>query len=338
MRSSTRLAHLVLALFLFTGCFALAPETVLPVTMTEPDTVRVVILPFLSYAPFFIAEEEGMFAEQNIELDYIDLQQSAEAVPQLLLGNIDVHAGFLDAALINGMATGNMAMGEPPKLVADRGYLATDCTYFGLVQNANAPVTQLQGARISVRPDSFHGYYVEQFLQRAGLTWDDVEVVDIPNPASIDAIADKSVDLISIGEPWIQRIITQGGGEILVGAETILPDAAMSFTFYSAQFMEERPDVATRFMTAYLRAIRQYNEGKTDRNLEILAKHTNLEPELLKAACWPAIRNDGLVDAESIADYQAWLLSRGLIDAPIAFDQLWDGSFIAAALPNAEQK
>jgi hypothetical protein len=81
-------------------------------------------------------------------------------------------------------------------------------------------------------------------------------------------------------------------------------------------------------MVAYLKAVRQYNKGKTDRNLEILAEHTELDRELLKKICWPTFRNDGSINIDSIFEFQKWGLKKGLIDQPASKEQLWDSRFI----------
>ena len=84
-------------------------------------------------------------------------------------------------------------------------------------------------------------------------------------------------------------------------------------------------------MTAYLKAVRQYNQGKTKRNLEILVEHTGLDQTLLEEACWSLVRNDGTINVESVLDFQDWALEKGYIDNPVTEDQFWDPSFVEYA-------
>jgi hypothetical protein len=56
-----------------------------------------------------------------------------------------------------------------------------------------------------------------------------------------------------------------------------------------------------RFLRAYLRAVAQYAEGRTQRNVEILANAVRLEPKLLRTICWPVIPADGKSDAQAIS-------------------------------------
>lgn len=84
-------------------------------------------------------------------------------------------------------------------------------------------------------------------------------------------------------------------------------------------------------MVAYLKAVRQYNRGKIERNIEILAKHTGLDRELLKKCCWPAFHDKGQINIESIVDFQSWALKKGFLDKGVSPDQFWDPSFIEYA-------
>jgi len=74
-------------------------------------------------------------------------------------------------------------------------------------------------------------------------------------------------------------------------------------------------------MIAYLKSMRQYNQGKTERNLKILAKYTGLDQELLKICCWPSLRNNGQINIESMIDFQQWALKKGYLDKEIPPNQ-----------------
>ena len=59
---------ILLAVFL-QGCSAVQTATV-----TEPITLKVQLVPYFSYAPLYIAKEEGYFAEQGIDVEFQKLQ------------------------------------------------------------------------------------------------------------------------------------------------------------------------------------------------------------------------------------------------------------------------
>jgi NitT/TauT family transport system substrate-binding protein len=320
--------YIVLALgLLLQGCaFSESPRD-----QPEPVTLKVLVQPYLSYAPFFIAQEEGFFAEQAIQIEFIQMSEAVEAVPALTQGTLDVAAGLIWPSHLNAMARGAHI-----KIVADKGYIGPqDCSYTtimvrpALIENGELESpAQLRGRQVVLNPASFTGYYLDTLLSAVGLALDDIEIADVPVPARPEALEKGSVDGVIVSEPWVTRISQGGQGVIWMPAQQVIPDSQVGAIFYGPTLLDKNPDAGKRFMIAYLKAIQQYNRGKTERNLEILAKYTKLDQELLNQACWPTLHSDGRVNVQSVLDFQAWAVKRDLLDNPVTEDQFWDPSFI----------
>jgi ABC-type nitrate/sulfonate/bicarbonate transport system substrate-binding protein len=296
----------------------------------ETVTLKVLALPYLSYAPIFIAEEGGYFAEQGLEIEFIENLRSAEAVPALAQGELDVASPIITFGLLNAMARGARI-----RIVAGKGYLAPEgCAYGALVARRalvesgelHGPA-QLQGRRIAMTTASFEDYLLEKLLNTAGLTLEDVEPEDIPAQVHLEALEKGTIDLAAMGEPWLTRALQAGHGVLWMPFEQVIPDFEYASIVYGPTLLDENPEAGRRFMIAYLKAVRQYNQGKTERNLEILAEHTGLDQEFLRQACWPAIRGSGQINVQSVLDFQAWAVEKGYLDSPVAKDQFWDPSF-----------
>ncbi|MFN2298890.1 MAG: hypothetical protein ACK2UB_08570, partial [Anaerolineales bacterium] len=58
------------------------------------------------------------------------------------------------------------------------------------------------------------------------------------------------------------------------------------------------------------------------------AEYTKLDPELLRRICWPAMRDDGAVDLETIMDYQEWAVANGQLSEVAGEDAVWDSRFV----------
>ena len=76
-------------------------------------TLKVVLLPYLAFAPFFIGEEEGYFAEQGLEVEFVKFAGAAQAMPLLAQGSLHVGAGAISAskateARIEARSMGNL--------------------------------------------------------------------------------------------------------------------------------------------------------------------------------------------------------------------------------------
>jgi len=295
--------------------------------------LRVAVLPYLSFGPIFLAHDEGDFASVGLEVDLVRFGRSVEAIPALDRGDLDVAGGTLSLALFNAVARGSRV-----RIVADKGYVPRDgCAYSGLLaRRALGPEPRLtreglRGLRVAADRTSYTGYYLDKLLASAGLGPEDVEMVNVPDEILGDALDRGRVDLAHTTEPWLSRLVGEGHGHLWVTPQDVLPDSQYAYLFFGPALLERDPEAGYRFLTAYLRGVRRYLEGKTSRNLAILSARTGLDPERLAAACWPGFRADGEVDPESLRDFQQWGRSKGLLDAGLPTDFVWDPRFIREA-------
>jgi NitT/TauT family transport system substrate-binding protein len=313
------------------ACTPFAPPTEQP--QPEPTTLKVGTKPYLSYAPFFIAEEEGYFAEQGLEIEFVDLDPQS-TLPAVIQGEVDVTAGLVSAGLLNGIWRGGRI-----RIVADKGYVDPEgCPFFALVARrslveageANDP-HHIKGKLVDVLAGSWHNYYLAELMATIGLTTEDLTLTNLPSAAEGEALDKGALDFAVSGEPWRTRMLRAGHAPALAPIQHVLPDAQYSVILYGPNLLDENPDAGKRFMIAYLKAVQQLNQGKTKRNLEILSEQTGLDQAFLEEACWSAIRNDGSINVANVLEFQDWAVESGLVDEPVTGDQFWDPSFVEYA-------
>ena len=88
-----------------------------------------VVLPFLSFGPLFIAEEEGYFAAEGLDIEFVRLPRNPQSIPALASGEIDVGSGVISVTLL-----GAMSRGAAIKLVAGKGRISEEgCTSNAIV-------------------------------------------------------------------------------------------------------------------------------------------------------------------------------------------------------------
>ena len=299
---------------------------------TSPSvTLKVVRFPFLSYGPIFIAEEEGFFSEQGIQVEFLRMKE-ATAIQALALGNIDVWAGIFTVGSLNAMVRGGDI-----RLVADKGHFAPGgCPSFGLIAQKKLAETAklgdlqvLKGRKFDVFLGSFEEYFLDKILSKANLNPDEIEKFNVPPPAQMDAMAKGRLDFGVTSEPFVTRYKRAGSGVLWTRVQEIIPGFNYAYIRFGPSLLKKNPEAGRRFMVAYLKGVRQYNQGKTDRNLEIMSKHTRLDKSILQEACWPQISDDGWINTQSVLDFQDWAVAKGLQDSTkLSAEQMWDPSFV----------
>jgi NitT/TauT family transport system substrate-binding protein len=313
---------LVVAGSLLSSCAA-APAAV--------EKVKVGIVTYITFSPFFIAEEEGYFDDQNLDVELVTFENSTLLMPALEQGQLDAAGNAPVAGMFNAInQTGNI------KIVADRGYVSpTDCSYVVILadpqwvaENPDPAAEAIRGMRFAVDINTFQAFVLETYLGTLGLTLDDVQTQYIPPPNMIEAAKNGSVDFIISAEPWVTRLVDTGAMAIWKPIQEIVPDMQTGFLNYGKRLAGDHPEIGERFMVAYLQGVRRFIQGKTDRNVEIIAEYTKLDPELLRSICWPAMRDDGAVDLETIMDYQEWAVANGQLSEVAGEDAVWDSRFV----------
>jgi NitT/TauT family transport system substrate-binding protein len=324
----------LLAGLLFLVWFAPLHSAVGDSVDSKLDEVKVSILPFLYYAPFHVAQKEGFFKEQNLRVEFVKLGRSQRMIA-VAQGQIDVSGTLIRASTLNIMQGDSEV-----RIVADKGFLSTKgCVESALMINQKVYESGrldspdgLKGLRISFEPMTMEGYYMEKFLHSKGLVLSDVKSLILPTPASeFEALGKGAVDMVSYSEPWITRTMKLKMGRVYLPVKEIIPGAQYAVVLYGPNLRVQRPDVGKRFMVAYLKGVRQYNQGKTDRNLEIIAEVTRLDPALLKEMCWPAFADDGRIKLQSVLDFQVWALKKGFLRASLPPNRIWDNRFVEYA-------
>ncbi len=189
----------------------------------------------------------------------------------------------------------------------------------------------MRGVRISFDDTNFEGFIVDFILKEAGVSLEEVVQTDLPPTARVDAVLNDQVDVLVTAEPWKTRLLDTGMVTVWRTPQEFVPGMQFGTLLYGTSLLEDRPEVGMRFMKAYLKAVHTYNEGTTDRNLEIVAEATGLELDILQRACWPPMRDDGVINTETIDQFQEWALSAGFIEQLIPVESYWDPSFIEEA-------
>jgi len=294
------------------------------------DHVTAVVLPFLTLMPFHVAAEEGYFAEQNLDVEFVQLGRSREVMTALARGEVDVSGG-----LVTTTELALVARGAQIRMVSSLGRLAADhCAHAAfltrrehLESGALQDRDRIRGLRFDVDLLSPYGYVTDELVRPFDLTVDDLDIVDLPPPAALAAIFDGAIDVTIMSEPWVSRTLESEDLVIWERAGEVVPDYVLTMLMYGPTMLD-RPEVGERFAVAMLKAVRQFNRGKTPRNLEIVERATGLSAELVAAACWAQIRDDARIDPSGLRGYQEWNVAQGFLERVLSDDELFDHRFI----------
>ena len=174
---------------------------------------------------------------------------------------------------------------------------------------------------------------LERALERGGLTHDDVELRYMSFPDMNAALANRGLDVTWQVEPLATLAEDLGIARRLFGGDEIYPNQQLATLYYSPDFVA-RPDAAQRFMIAYIRSLRDYNDAFV-RNVgraevaQILAQNTTVKDLALYDRIVPAgLDPDGRLNVQGIREDLALFVRLGCISGdPPDVSRLVDESY-----------
>ncbi|MFI5265757.1 MAG: ABC transporter substrate-binding protein [Chloroflexota bacterium] len=308
-----------------------------------PDTVRFGSLtPSASDAGWLIANAKGYFAEQRIKLEISRFSNGSELVPPLGTNQLDVGGGAPNAGLFNAVARD-----VPLLIVADKGSTPPGYGFQAFVVRKDLmdsgkfkSPADLKGMKVALPQRAQSGEVsLVEILKSGGLKLSDVDLTVMPFPEMSAAYANKNIDASTYIEPFITNAVEQGFVSIWQRGDQYTPNQQVAAIQFAPQFAKNT-DLATRFMVAYLKGVRLYNDAFAKKDpaakaevVDILARETTLKDKALYDKMGlPGLNPNGTVNVADLKRQQDYYLSSGQQKNAADLDKVVDGSFVAAAL------
>ena len=309
-------------------------------------SVKVASAGIASDIGFFLAHKKGYFRAEGLDVSLTTLPNSPQMIGPLGMAQLDVGAGTVAASLYNAVAQ-NIAI----RAVADKGSMRPGYGFSGLLVRKDLvdsgrfkSLRDLKGMKIAVGTfGSANSSAVNEALKRGGLAWNDANMVAITFPEHLAAYANKAIDASMTNEPTASEAVKEGLAVRVAGNDEIYPDQQTAVVIYSEVFARKRPEVALKFMRAYIKAIREYNDAlkdgriagpNADEVISTLTEYTFIKDARLHREITPAaIDPDGRMNLKGLANDLQFFKERKLIQDPaITVERIIDTSFAEEAV------
>jgi NitT/TauT family transport system substrate-binding protein len=312
-----------------------------PQACSASDRVKVSVYQSVSDAGIYIANDRGYFKDENIEIELLQLDAVSSVVTALASGQVDVAGGAPSAAIYNASR-----QGIGIKIVADKGSMQSGAGYLGIVVRKNLADRIKSFGDLKGRKIAWTGHgsgttnevALDQILRKSGLQEADLTLENLTFGDSLAALASGSVDAAYLIEPLMQSAEEKNIGNIFLAGDQIYPNQQVAVLLYGSDLVQHRPDVAGRFMKAYLRGVRDYNNAfrkNTDRAgvVEILSRNTNVKkPELYEKMVMPGLDPNGTINISGMTNDMNWFLSHGFLKQSVDVSGAVDTSFAEKAV------
>lgn len=307
------------------------------------DKVRVGVGGSASDAPLYLAKEFGIFAEEGLDVEIINLDSGAKIMAPLGTGDLDAGAGAMSVGFYN-----ILGRGVKLRIVADRGHSSAASRYQtvfirkDLVESGRyRTLKDLKGLRMGYAAAGVTSLsLMNEAAKAAGIAYEDVIPVFMPFSNMVAAMENKALDGALLIEPQETVLERLGIGLRMQNTNDFYPNQQISVIFYSDRFAVERKDTALRFMRGWLRGARAMSDAiedgrispRAEKALAVLSKELNMPRDILLAVYMNAVDADGGLSRESMDKDYAFFRAQGWVTEPVDLDKVIDLSFAKAAV------
>lgn len=265
----------------FTGC-AGSSSTVSQTGTTDgsefkPVTLKVAYMPNMGSASAIIAgRDQGFYDEMGITVNLIQFQGGPAEIAAMASGDIEIaqigHGAH--ALCVEGQAQifGLDLYGKSDEVLANK-------------DKGIEKMEDLKGKKVAVTAGTSSEIVLDLALLRAGMTRDDIEVVEMDANGSVTAMISGSVDACASWSPGTYVIKEKMGSKVvsLAGNADFFDEVAFPGSFIAAEsFAKDNKEVLVRFYAATLKAM-DYRKTHVDDVCRGLAKEIEVNPAAILA-------------------------------------------------------
>jgi NitT/TauT family transport system substrate-binding protein len=273
-RSSLAAAIVVVAALLASSCTSSSAAS--SAAKPEKQDLTVGVVPAAGDASLFIAAQQGLFAQQGLQVKIVDTPTAGAVIPEMLHGSLDVDVGqwtsFIAAeaagvarfhALANASALG-------PHVHEILAPASSGLTSPQQLKGKKVAVNTLNGLATALASARFADY---------GISPSAIHFVAMPFPAMGAALAAHRVDAAYLVEPFVTQEEKAGGDGLMDLDAGGTQDFPISGYAVTAQWLAKYPNTAK----AFTRAVEEGQQIAATNRAEVqnaVAQGAHLPPQL----------------------------------------------------------
>ena len=322
------IAILLLAAFTMVGCGGekqtpfLEPSPT-PVRETEVQTLKMALLPVIDVLPFHVAEQNGYFAQVDVQVELVPVKSAQERDTLIQTGQVDgMLTDLLSPVLFN--------QDEPQiSVVRTARKVYPDSPLFSILARPGSKVNSpadLGGVEIGISQNTVIEYLTDRMLEKAGLTLDQIATSEVSAiPVRFELLVNGEIPAATLPDPLTSGAIAAGA--VLVVDDTSVPELSQSILAFSTETLETKPQAVRSFLQAWELAVQELN-ANPDRYHDLLIEKGRVPESIQGTFQMPPFPEASVPTEEQLVDVVEWALEKGLVKQGVPYERMVDDSYL----------
>jgi NitT/TauT family transport system substrate-binding protein len=288
-----------------------------------PVTLRIAVLPILDGLPLYVAEQEGLFTQENLKVEIIPVGSGPERDQLIAAGQAD--------AMINEMVSVLFFNKDGVKVQVVRYARAASsgAALFSILAGKDSGIAtpmELKGQPLGISDGTVIAYLTERMLAAEGLAASDLQTVSVPKlDARLALLNSGELKAAVLPEPLASLAVQQGARVVL--DDTQYPDYSFSTYTLRKAYIDENPAAVKAFNRAVEEAVKRIN-ADPGKYAQVLVDRKLLPQPLVGKFQVPAFVTAGVPSETQFADALAWAKEKGYVTSDIAYQDCVNKEFL----------
>lgn len=242
-------------------------------TINEEKLIKVGIITYPGFAPFYIAKEKGFFEKEGVNAEVVLIDDFRQAIPSLESNNVQILFSSADFTTI--VADSGVDVREI--FASDIGYGSDGL----LVKDDVNSLSDLKGRTVYLSMGTPSHFLFRFLSEKEGLEKGNVKVIEMGADQVGAAFFAGQIDYGMSWEPWLSKASEREDGKLLFSSKDY-PGVITDTFIVRADVLETRNEDVKAVVRAWFDSVK-YIESNPDDSNEIMARNLGLPLEDFKA-------------------------------------------------------
>ncbi len=286
----------------------------------DENTIKIGYMPSDHHAALFIADAQGQFKKQGLEVELIQFNNGGDLMVAIASGDLDIGYVGITPAL------SSISNGVPAKVVS-----SVQSEGSGIVVDSSSDINSiadLKGKNIATPGESSIQYLLLLYaLEKEGLSKDDLSISAMKVVSMMDALKTHNIDGMSVYEPFVTMPVEQGIGKEIASSHDILPGHPCCVIIAREDFINKKSGELDKILAIHENATNFINENP-DEAAALLPADIFEDPEVEKKAMSTITFTSGLDDAyiNKVLDFMKIEIDMGFLKEALTKNQIFSQS------------
>ena len=281
------------------------------------EPVKVGYLPAIGHAKYFIAHEQGFFKQENLDVELVEFQNSADGINAVISGKLDTGSFSTPAPLLF------YSKGSDIRIVG--GIMGQDGSVIIKPERGNEirSIADLRGKKVATVRLASSDAVLRAALKEEKIDWrSDLEIFELKNPpAVIEAVKSGQVDAGAVWGPFDLRA-EQQGLKVIVRSGDLYPGHPCCRLIVTSKLLGN-PALVERFLRALLQAERFAQDHRKE-TIDAIAKYVKLDRDTLEKSFYsPNLDQTTDPNVKGVEKFWTSLVASNFIEGSRSLDPIF---------------